>query len=266
MLDTRPRQLLLIDNDTRSLEAIGARAEAQGWTIHPHTSAATAIRDLRNIAPEVVMTRLELPILSGRQVVLAVRGVDEDLPVVTFSDHAEVETAIALMRAGAFDCLVRPMEQPRNLEAVLERAHFRAANVRDQRRMARELEAAQSKIARHLEQEAVIRQNALERIERPMAEALQQITELKEMQTTDRARSSVDALLRTFMSIRRILDRAEHDSTMSGQHALAMEEFHVQHVVEFARDAMLDRIHAVEKEMAFFVPANIPPHRGDPRG
>jgi FixJ family two-component response regulator len=265
MLDTKPHHLLLIDNDDASLEAVTAHATAAGWQVEAASSAAQAIRDLRDLKPEVICTRLELPMLSGRHVLRAVAAVDPDLPVVVFSDAEDLVTAIQLMRAGAFDCLGPPASNLDQLMGALERASDAAATVRERRAMRAELDDAQAKIARHLEQETNIRQRALEHIEAPMQQVFGQLHDLKALQISDDARLAVDSVLNSMLIVRKILDRAESDSTISGTDSLTLNDFHLQEVVEFARDAVLRAAHDAQVELAFFVPGNLAPMRGDPQ-
>lgn len=259
------RRLLVVDALAGPLDAIASMAAEQGWHAFREASPARAIRDLRSHAPDVLAVRLELPMLNGRQVIRAAHTVDRELPIVVYSDEADLETAISLMRAGAFDCVLQPLMHLHELGVALERAAAASDALRERREMQSELDEARASQARQLEAEAVIRQRALARLERPMKEIFGDLHDLKKLSSSDEMLAGVDKVLSRMLTIRRVLDRAEHDSTMSGTHALSLEPFHIQRVVEFARDAVLKQAHDKGVELAFFVPPGLPPHRGDPQ-
>ena len=265
MLSTTPRTLMLIDPDAQSVAALTTLATSAGWTVHGFTSAAGAIRDLRSLAPEVVATRLEMPVLSGRQVLMAVRTVDEELPVVIFSAGVEHHSALDLMRAGAFDCIARPRSRTQEFERVLERAHLHAASHRRRLSTSDDLREARETVSRMLEQESVIRQRAYQRLEQPFQTVFEKLEHAKETTAGHDSNQTIQDVIDLLHQIRDIMERAESDTTLTGQKAIRSEDFHLQEVIEFTRDALLDVAAERNLELAYYVPANLPAHRGNPQ-
>ena len=94
------------------------------------------IEDSRELMPalaregaSVVVLDLFMPYLSGTQLLPEIVHEYPDLPVIVMTASQEVETAVACMKEGAFDYLVKPVEESRFVSSVR-----RALEVRSLRR------------------------------------------------------------------------------------------------------------------------------------
>ena len=73
-----------------------------------------------------------MPHLSGAALLPRILAADPDLPVIIMTAAGDVETAVTLMRAGAFDFLVKPVDRMRMVASVrnaIDRAEMRRENV-----------------------------------------------------------------------------------------------------------------------------------------
>lgn len=83
------------------------------------------IEDSRNLLPllanqdvAVVLLDLSMPYISGTQLLPVIIREYPELPVIVMTAAQEVETAVACMKEGAFDYLVKPVEQSRFISSV----------------------------------------------------------------------------------------------------------------------------------------------------
>lgn len=84
-----------------------------------------ALEDSRGLMPlladreaAVVVLDLFMPYLSGSQLLPEIIKEHPDLPVIVMTANQEIETAVACMKEGAFDYLVKPVEESRFISSV----------------------------------------------------------------------------------------------------------------------------------------------------
>jgi len=84
-------------------------------------SAEEALLALRDEASDVVLTDLSMPGISGIELCERIVANRPDVPVVVMTAFGSMETAIAAIRAGAYDFVTKPVEMDM-LALTLERA------------------------------------------------------------------------------------------------------------------------------------------------
>jgi DNA-binding NtrC family response regulator len=114
-----PRSLLIIDDDPGVLGVLTKFFGRKGWDVSSAATGEDGVRVYEAQRPDVVLLDLDLPGLSGRDIldVLVSRGA----AVVMLTGHAEVEIAVDAMQSGAETFLTKPVNFP-HLEAALDRA------------------------------------------------------------------------------------------------------------------------------------------------
>ena len=152
-LDAIPNKMLLIDDSPIFLEALEPEFRELGWDVHTEQSGAAGIACLRTVRPEVVITDLHMPDLSGVHVIRAVHRVDPQLPVIVVSGDEEVGSILAVIREGAFDYVIKPYDDIRPLLASLERARTHYRVVAENRRLTDEVADMQERLAQSMHNE-----------------------------------------------------------------------------------------------------------------
>src|SRR5687767_9060546 len=94
-----PRSLLIIDDDPGVLGVLTKFFGRKGWDVSSAATGEDGVRVYEAQRPDVVLLDLDLPGLSGRDIldVLVSRGA----AVVMLTGHAEVEIAVDAMQSGA---------------------------------------------------------------------------------------------------------------------------------------------------------------------
>jgi len=115
----RMAHVLIVDDDANTREAMAALAETEGFTTTMAADLRAAHIQLTRQQPDVILIDLHLPDGDGLQLIEAIddRSATE---VVLITGNASVDTAIAALRAGAADYLVKPVNIAR-LRAILSR-------------------------------------------------------------------------------------------------------------------------------------------------
>lgn len=81
---------------------------------------------LQNEESGVIVLDLFMPYLSGRELLAAISRDYPQIPVIVMTAADEVETAVECMKAGAFDYLVKPVENSRLISSVKRAMEIRS--------------------------------------------------------------------------------------------------------------------------------------------
>ncbi|HEX4514027.1 MAG TPA: sigma-54 dependent transcriptional regulator [Polyangiaceae bacterium] len=102
--------ILLIDDDAGLCDLIANDLEARGHKTRRAHSAEDGLRLLGEDNFDVVVTDVNMGAMSGVDLCRHVRARHEDLPVVVMTAYGTLESAIAAIRAGAYDFVTKPFE------------------------------------------------------------------------------------------------------------------------------------------------------------
>ncbi|MEZ4648125.1 MAG: sigma-54 dependent transcriptional regulator [Candidatus Eisenbacteria bacterium] len=115
------RRVLVVDDDRGIREAIPMLLEDGGWESVTAENGRAALEVLSRESVAVVLTDVTMPVMDGMELLNELRVRHAGVPVVMISAHGELETAIEAVRNGAYDYLVKPLEEKRLLH-TLDRA------------------------------------------------------------------------------------------------------------------------------------------------
>ncbi len=113
--------ILLIDDEPSLLESLSILLSRRGYRVETAQSGRAGIRQLRKEKPDVIVSDIKMPEVSGIDVLKAAREVDLFLPVILITARADVDTAIQALNEGAFQYIQKPFEN-RELLAQVENA------------------------------------------------------------------------------------------------------------------------------------------------
>jgi two-component system, repressor protein LuxO len=122
-------RVLLIE-DTTSLQMIYRSVLTKAnMTVHSAALAAEGLSAFRAQRPHVVLLDLELPDRDGQSVLEDMLAEDPATTVIVLTAHGSINRAVAAMRAGAHDFLVKPIDEARLVAAVENALAQRAEDV-----------------------------------------------------------------------------------------------------------------------------------------
>ena len=81
---------------------------SSGYQYFATTDPREALRLVEGEHPDLLLTDLRMPEMDGMEILRRAREADPSLPVIMLTGHATVETAVAAVKAGAFDYLSKP--------------------------------------------------------------------------------------------------------------------------------------------------------------
>jgi DNA-binding response OmpR family regulator len=123
--DARPRILLVEPNKT-NLAVMARRLAEAGYRVTTADGGANAIAELHRVPIDLVIAEMNMPRLSGAELVTGIRGEVQwrDLPIMLITGKSEPKGAVRAYAAGADDVILKPF-------------HFEVLFARIERRLAR---------------------------------------------------------------------------------------------------------------------------------
>jgi DNA-binding NtrC family response regulator len=131
--------ILIVDDDPNMCQLIEKDLRRRGMEARWCTSGAEAFATLEQDRFDAVLTDLQMPGMSGLELCERVVANRPDVPVVVITAFGSLESAVAAMRAGAYDFVTKPIEMD-ILALAIERA-VQHRSLREQvRRLSEEVE------------------------------------------------------------------------------------------------------------------------------
>lgn len=107
------RRIVIIDPDEASQRLMTQRLKGLAGRIQCFSRATEALISIRNSAPDLLITDMNLPDFNGLEICRAVRDLYElnELPVLMIGSRVVTAELVAAIEAGANDYLARPVDQ-----------------------------------------------------------------------------------------------------------------------------------------------------------
>lgn len=114
-------KVLVVDDEQSVATTIKAILELDGSDVTAVTSGAEALAQLREHEFDVVLTDLRLDDLDGIEILRETQKLWPDTVAIMLTGYASLESAVAALRSGAYDYLIKPSDVE-ELRATIGRA------------------------------------------------------------------------------------------------------------------------------------------------
>src|SRR5215813_7100850 len=123
-----PREItaLLVDDDPDLCELVRYGLEPQGISVVTRTRANEAFTLLNQSEFDCVVTDLEMPEMHGFELIERIVVNRPEIPVIVLTASSNFATAVAAMRAGAYDFVTKPVDLAGVALAIRRAAERRA--------------------------------------------------------------------------------------------------------------------------------------------
>jgi len=132
MSDTSNRaRLLIVDDSVDTRELLDRNLSSQGYRVLTAADVPQALTILGSTKIDLVITDLKLPGVSGLELVRHVSENFKDTEVMMITGYPSVEGAVAAVKSGAQEYLIKPFTKEEFLAAVrrvMERVRLRATD------------------------------------------------------------------------------------------------------------------------------------------
>lgn len=115
------RKVVLIDDEKDAVESLSSWFQELGYNVNTAVNGKDGLELVKKLNPDVVITDIKMPDISGIDVLTAIKGYDEMIQVIMITAFDDMETTIEAMQKGAYDYLAKPLDIKR-LELTVRRA------------------------------------------------------------------------------------------------------------------------------------------------
>ncbi len=130
--------ILVVDDEEAQRASIAGFLRKNGFDVREARNGKTAVTHVREHRVDLVLTDFRMPDLTGMEVLRSVREINPDIPVVVITAFGSIETAVDIMKHGAFDYLQKPVELE-ELLLIIERAREHRLLVSENRMLREQL-------------------------------------------------------------------------------------------------------------------------------
>ena len=119
---SHPANILIIDDSPNSKQVLSEILEAEGYRVVTATSAEEALPLFKEQRFNFVITELMLPGASGLNVLRNLREIDPEIDIAIISTTANSLNILKALRHGAFDYIIKPIDDVSVLYKMIERS------------------------------------------------------------------------------------------------------------------------------------------------
>lgn len=112
--------ILIVDDEDRLRLSLSLILQKENYRVHTAASAEEALKCLQSQDYDLMFLDLNLPGMSGIDLLVEVHKRAPQLPVLILTAHAALESAIQAVRLGARDYLIKPVEPVTLIKRVRE--------------------------------------------------------------------------------------------------------------------------------------------------
>ncbi len=137
--------ILVVDDEPIALHNLEKVLSREGYQVATASSGASALKQLRTDAFDVVLTDLKMEKVDGMQVLRRCKEIDPDAEVILITGYAAIETAIEAMKLGAYHYVAKPFKLD-EVRKVVEEAALKVALKKENRRLRESIEVVKGQV------------------------------------------------------------------------------------------------------------------------
>ncbi len=115
-------KLLVVDDEAGQREMLAGFLSKKGFEVHTFASGARALEEYHLVFSPLAIVDMKMPGMTGLELLAKLREINPFIQVLVLTAFGSVETAVAAIKAGAFDYLTKPVENLDELLLKLEKA------------------------------------------------------------------------------------------------------------------------------------------------
>ncbi|MBF0473106.1 MAG: response regulator [Nitrospirae bacterium] len=109
------KKILIVDDEQDICTSLSEVLTTEGYSCVVAESGFDALNIYESDCPDIALMDMKMPKMSGLEVLIELKKRDEDFPVIMLTAYSEVNTAVAAIKHGAYDFIIKPA----NIENLL---------------------------------------------------------------------------------------------------------------------------------------------------
>jgi len=146
-----PPHILVVDNSQNAQELLRGVLERSGYLVSCASTGEEALNLMQKGEFNLVLTEIIMPGISGLNLLKMIKERSPDVDVVIVTSNASSFTAIRALRLGAYDFIVKPIDDDEVLYNVVKRALEKQSLTLENRQLVRDLSEKNQALAEALD-------------------------------------------------------------------------------------------------------------------
>ena len=118
-MESNKAHIVLIESDPQIRDLIAQQTLIPlGYQVDVFESASLIIRDIHKVSPDIIITNLHLPGISGKDILVALNSQGIDIPVIVITPKGHENDALQAIRLGAANFLTIPIREAEVVNVV----------------------------------------------------------------------------------------------------------------------------------------------------
>ena len=126
-MTSRPLDVWVVDDDQSVRWVLEKALKQADMETRCFERAEHLLEALDEGAPDVLITDVRMPGMSGIALLERLRGSNPDLPIIVITAHSDLENAVAAYKGGAFEYLPKPFDIDEAVDLVRKAARLNGA-------------------------------------------------------------------------------------------------------------------------------------------
>ena len=113
--------VLIVDDESAIVDTLRILLKNEGFAAHVAFGGKQGLDQIAALRPDVVISDIRMPAVTGIDLLSAARAQDPDVPVILMTAQASLQSAIQAVNEGAFHYIQKPFRND-ELVAIVKRA------------------------------------------------------------------------------------------------------------------------------------------------
>jgi len=114
-------RILVVDDEPSMREFLEIMLSQEGYQVTTASTGEEGLKTYRNTEPDLVLTDVRMPGMSGLDLIREIHNVDPSVPIIAITAYASADDALRAVREGAYDYLSKPF-QVEDLRIIIRNA------------------------------------------------------------------------------------------------------------------------------------------------
>jgi len=151
------KTILVIDDEKAIRESFHFYLEDSGYAVHEAKNGQEGLKMIGQKKPDAVLVDLRMPKVDGLDVLAYLQKTYPDIPAIVISGTGVISDAVEALRFGAWDYILKPVEDMSLIKHSVEKAFERVRLIEENREYQKHLEKKISEKTKDLNKELTAR-------------------------------------------------------------------------------------------------------------
>ncbi len=151
MEDSSLKKILVIDDEIYIRDSVVGFLEDFGFEVRDAENGRIGLEKFESWQPDLVLCDLRMPEMDGLEVLAAVTKKNTKIPIIIVSGAGNISDTVEALRLGAWDYIIKPIQDMNVLYHAVNKAFERAAFIKEKHQYRKDLETANKELKVSLE-------------------------------------------------------------------------------------------------------------------